>query len=1037
MIRKSAAACGVFGVLVLALWTVGPAAAEEDIATQIKGIDQSIASVDEELGRHDIRIEKCDLIQYYRQKRYWQVHRQLAQEDRDGLTLRKKILQAGQAGKPVPEDLSAQLEELQKRQESRKATGEALEQARSLWQRVEGNMQKVERPYGWHLTKLNLLRDLVYRCRRTKFYLQEAMRPVEGASGSTPLPEDVQRRRLAALAVSRDLDTLDLGPVYGTQGSSFQRNLDELTRDTSRWLEQYGDCFYGVREQPMLGQVGQAEALFNLSEAMVAALEGLEQRREDLTERVLQFLARFDKDGKFASLGIPYRKEVAIDTDGNTSDLLFCTMTGGGHGGSSREQEEPLCFDVTDFVFFGVRAKAPSVIEGYEDQIKQAASDAEQGYYVKMPILLMVGGSPLAFANTKLLPADQQDDEDLFGRNADGNHGPYPNIWHPAIRELVQANLSALGRFCRTIPNFILYDKLTWEPFGLLAPHEGGSAQEAGYSPQAIAAFREHLEKKFRTIADLNDAWRTDYAAFGDIQPPPDPFVAPRRRATPLSYEFELFRNQSYGDYVAMAADAIRQSDSDHPIAAEIHTGWARFPSATALGYQLMSRVPVEFIEDHYNSWSAHYTCLSYLHSLCHYAGKKPIHMEYIWTYPRLITPRNEDEFRVTGELSIWRNMVWGRKILNVFGVFDGWGYRHNYMDEAYSCELSWSLGASGRIIREAGVAIPMGKKRSREFWPYLDRTEVVKPKIALVVPGTTMVNEYPYHPPHSGLTTVNTEIVRFERFLTPRDLDFRYVPEEVIVSGQEDLAGFNVIILPYAPYFPTGLAEKLLTWTRQGGTLISSGVPGIYDPYGFEVPGLMKEVFGSQVGYSYAGDDDVWRWDLTLQDGVNPVSEAVSSGDRPVMVSADYGQGRVLVTAESFFGNSHQRGLQAALAHVLEESIGWPTAASDHHAFEMVTRQDGRGQRYLFVVNPDLSDPAVDYVTVDGEYSSVIDLGIGSHCQVPLAPRQPMAVSSRSDCTSRDTIGTLFISVSSLPGRTTFQLRLAPGEGTVLQLVK
>jgi hypothetical protein len=371
-----------------------------------------------------------------------------------------------------------------------------------------------------------------------------------------------------------------------------------------------------------------------------------------------------------------------------------------------------------------------------------------------------------------------------------------------------------------------------------------------------------------------------------------------------------------------MAAEVIRSEDPCRPVAAEVHSINSQFPSGTALSFQLMQRLPVAFIEDHYNNWFGSYTSLNMLYSLCLYAGKRPVQMEYIWTYPRLLSPRTEEDFRVTGELSILRNMVWGRKILNVFGIFDGWGYRHNYMDEAHSCQLSDSLGPTGVLIREAGTAIPLAKKRAREFRPYLDRTEVAKPKIAVVIPITSMVNEYPYHSPQLAYSTVNSELVRFERFPTPRDLDFRFVPEEVIASGQEDLAGFKVVVLPYTPYFPTGLAERLLAWVDAGGTIIASGIPGICDAYGFDSPLLMATVFGSQLCYAYTGDDDVWRWTVALGPGNSHSTELLTTEDGPLLISGNHGTGRVLVSTESFFATPHHRAFQASLANVLETAI-------------------------------------------------------------------------------------------------------------------
>ena len=1033
-----AAACGIFGMLAFALWTDSAAAAQEDIAAQIKGIEQSIASVDVELGRHDTRIENCDLNQYYRQKRYWQLRRQIAQENRDALTLRKEILEAR-----LPDELTAKLEELQKRAESRTAAGASLEQARTSWQRVEGNMQKVQMPYSWHLTKLNLLRDLVHRCRRIRFYLQEAIRPLEWGCGNAPLPQDVQRERLAALMVKGDRDSFELGPVYGTQGSyrikpPLDRKLDELTTDTSRWLEQYGECFYGVREQPVLGQVGQAEALLELSEALVRDFEDLERRREALTGEVLEFLASFDGDGKFDSLGIPYRTgQVTVDGDGRPSELLFCSM-GGAHGGS-RQQEEPLCFDVYDFIFGGFSPKAVGEIETESPHVqallKQVAADAEKGYYFKQPVLALTGGQS-RWVNPRLLPEDQQDDEDLFLRNADGGHSSHANIWHPAVRQMLDPNFSALARVCKTIPNFLFYDKVTWEP-AFVATSQGSKALEAGYSPQAIEAFRAYLEEKFGDIGALNEAWRTEYSGFEAIEPPPDPYVVRRRWTTPLWHEFELFRMESHIDYFSECVNVLRREDPEHPVAIEIGTLTGHFATAAADSFRMMTEIPAQYIEDHYNNWHGSYSSLRYLYDLCLYAGKIPIEMEYIWTYPRLISPRTEDQFRVTGELSIWRKLVWGRKVLHPFGTFDGWGYRHNYMDEAYSCELGWDLGPSGRLVREAGTSIPMAKKRAREFWSILDSTEVAKPKIAVLVPATTRINEYPYKTPWDSYSAVATEMIRLERFLGPRDLDFRFVPEQVILSGREDLSGFEVLIVPYAPFFPAGLADGLLDWTERGGTLICSGVPGVYDPYGFEDGELVERAFDSRLRYEYSGDEGDWRWRLRLAPGDKPVDVLVSEGTNPVMVSTRYGQGRALLFSEAFDVSGQQRKLQSSVLEHLEQAIGSPTAFSARHRFELVTREDAAGQRYLFIVNPHLDDAMADYVTVDGEYGKVLDLGIGSHCEVPLAPREPRAVDGRYYTTSRHTDGTTVVSVRSAPGLTTFQMRLAPGEGTVLKLAK
>ncbi len=738
------------------------------------------------------------------------------------LSLRKEAIQLQVAGDPVSAKIQRRIAELQQAASSREIPAAELSQAQAYWQEIQANLDQVAPGYNWHVVKLNLLRDLLNRCRRIEFYLKEAMRESQGGYGQSSLPDPEIRHRLAGLMIKGDPSTFAAGPVYAAQEneyrlkSPFQSALDDTVHRTRAWLSDYGECYFGFREQKLLGQVEEAESLLQRTLRLAHDLQDLDDRRETLTTNVLGFLGHFDKDGKFESLGIPFRSTVTVEPDGNTSDLLFGTMSLSGHGGPSRELEDPFCFDVADFRFYGVSQLASG--EADPARTEQAAADVRLGYYFKQPVLLMMHSTAhMAGIEKRFLSEEQQLDEHLHLTNANGDRGRHLNIWHPAVRHMVRSKLTDVASFCKTIPNFLFYDKLTWEPSALFVKGDNGPALEAGYSPPAVATFREYLRRKFETIEHLNARWRTRYATFEEIEPPPDPFVVPRRRATPLSHEFELFRALSYGDYLAMATEAIMREDPDHPVAAEIHTLSAQFVSGTAPAFQLIRRVPAAFIENHYNNWSANYTSLNLLYSLCLYAEKKPIQTEYIWTYPRLISPRSENDFRVTGELSIWRNMVWGRRVLHVFGPFDGWGYRHNYMDNAHSCELGYSVGPTGILIREAGTSIPLGKKRAREFWPYLDRTEVVKPGIAVIVPSTSMINDYPYRSPYDAYSTVNGELMRMERFLTPRDFDFRFVPEEVIASGQEDLAGFDALILPYGPVFPGRTGRETVALDRSG----------------------------------------------------------------------------------------------------------------------------------------------------------------------------------------------------------------------------
>ena len=72
--------------------------------------------------------------------------------------------------------------------------------------------------------------------------------------------------------------------------------------------------------------------------------------------------------------------------------------------------------------------------------------------------------------------------------------------------------------------------------------------------------------------------------------------------------------------------------------------------------------------------------------------------------------------------------------------------------------------------------------------------------------------------------------------------------------------------------------------------------------------------------------------------------------------------------------------------------------------------REDKRGRRYLFALNPHTREVREDEVTVAGQFSHCVDLGVGSG--VPL----PVSVENSG---------------------TRFRLRLHPGEGTVVWLAR
>ena len=877
------------------------------------------------------------------------------------------------------------------------------------WAAAQERIQSVQRPYGWHVAKLTLLRDLLHRRQRIRFYLTEAATPEE------------QKQRLAAMAATDRPPAEVLQPFPETSHARgrdpLEQRLKRIDYDTGRFRELYGDCYFGQKLQTLLVLEGKASQLDAQTRELVERLVALEEDRQALEKDVLAFLAHFDKDGKFATLGMPYRdRKLRVEPDGRTSQLVLKGTL--EFGGFSEANSDALCLDATSLWYiWGIPLKAQGTLGN--TWRGEWPSIRERGYGFSQDVTI------LSHRNTAVVHRsffeEHKDDRDIVMRTASGSYGnpEFLNFWHPAVRRMIAANLGAIARFCNERPGFLFYDKLTWEP-GLGEP---GPGMHIGYNPHAKAAFHKYLKGKFGNIAQLNKRWRSGHKSFESI-PRPDPSkLGQPGLVTPLIHEFEAFQNQSWVDYLTMCVQAIRKHDTVHPVATETYTG----ANVLRNTYNIASKVPVQYLDHHSNASHRHLCDIHWLHDLCQHTGKYPVDHEYIWTHPRTQTLHGEKDVRVNAAVSVWRKMAWGYKMLNPFGTFNGWNYNHGRSDERYTVLLP-TLGHNieKSLLREAATALTLGKKRAGEYWSILSESRVVQPEIGLICEGGD---------------------VHWDRLLRSLDFDFRYLPKQLIVDRPQVLAAYRVLILPlqwgdgrrraYPPNFPDGLDVALLNWVESGGTLICSGVPGVYDHYGFKNGRLMTRIFGADIGFERAGEEGYPAWRIQLSAQEKQTAVELRQSGQPALIRAGFGKGAVLVSAEPLIGAKRiQRKMQEIVLGHLNRLIAVPTASSEWHRFELVTRQDRRGQRYVFVINTDIHEPAEDLVTVKGEFRQVMDLGISSICAVPLVPREPVVATRPYYKRARGTGGGIHTQFQSAPGTTSFFMRLQPGEGTVLKLI-
>ena len=293
-------------------------------------------------------------------------------------------------------------------------------------------------------------------------------------------------------------------------------------------------------------------------------------------------------------------------------------------------------------------------------------------------------------------------------------------------------------------------------------------------------------------------------------------------------------------------------------------------------------------------------------------------------------------------------------------------------------------------------------KRKALRFNDVLMNTEVVEPPIILLQPTASVLNSPPVHP-NQAFSYHTTIAGRVHDLLFPKNHPFLYVPEEAVLDDGYDLAKHKVIVLPQAPYLPEAMTDKLLEWVRQGGTLVSVGVPGIWNAYGQDDLRLVKQVFGQcRVSDAQPGKWE-WVWEPGAKDSPVELSTDPASG-RVLAARANCGAGTVLMAPQGFNTPAVQKLFYAAI----DRAIGQRPARCEKDAFELVLRQDRQGRRYLFALNPHTREAREDEVILSGQYLACTDLGVGSGVPVPARVKD---------------------------GIITIRLRLEPGEGTVLRL--
>ena len=204
-------------------------------------------------------------------------------------------------------------------------------------------------------------------------------------------------------------------------------------------------------------------------------------------------------------------------------------------------------------------------------------------------------------------------------------------------------------------------------------------------------------------------------------------------------------------------------------------------------------------------------------------------------------------------------------------------------------------------------------------------------------------------------------------------------------LSQTRDFSAYPVVVLPLAYYLENGLARRLVTHTRRGGTLICTGAPNVYDEHSWPSMLLLRDLAGvrgaercdsggrlataTEAGLrAPPGEDACWRFAFE-EGGKAEVLGAYAEGSVGAF-TARAGAGRLVVVG---FGAAQAPTTfwQLVLPHVAAAAPR-PVRSSNPRV-ELFQRTRGE-DRFVFAMNQDHERPQAAELTWRPE-RPVVDL--------------------------------------------------------------
>jgi hypothetical protein len=670
------------------------------------------------------------------------------------------------------------------------------------------------------------------------------------------------------------------------------------------------------------------EADFAAFGAVADRLQGdLDGLRQDLAA-TLQALRPATPVTLPRELGRQARSVKPLEANGRMNRLLF----GGWSPTPFSEWEEPF-----DLEFHSCAPGAPKVHTETEldfSNVTQACDDLQKLGYQGTFSMLSFGLHEYMYAPAWFVDK-YKDEPDFFklsadalpARRRDGNEQSL-NYLHPAVRAYIKDYLGKYAAFGRNEPRLLFYETAQ-EAYPYFTTSKG--LRESGYGPHGEAAFRQWLQAKYRDIAVLNREWGSTYADFAAVVPPPDAYVG-RPAITPLVAEFEAFRDDAYLGYLKLIYDSLKAGDPTKPVVSRHSDLLSRINGARIFE-------TCDILSYHRGSPQMDVGNL-YLNSLNRFARRSLGYMEDFWGVQQEGDRAWDERAQRRGlEKHICRESIWGRTLQMKWYAYTAGAYLFEYNGNWFNPQYDLTT------VRYCTPGLAIAKQQMEKLDWVLTHSQIAPAKVLVLQPSATMRNERPEMGAYSTLLDLH-------RGLYDLGVLYELVPEEYIQDGRASLSDYKVVVLPNAKYLAADLQRRLLEFGRgQGHLLILVGENGTFD--------------------------ELARPCDALRQGLGP--EAPTQDLQRGIWYGKLGASQVcLIPALS--------GLVDYMDLPKLAMSCAPYPLQGYYRTENVLRVAENGDRYLFILNPDVDHGLETSVWLNGPIPPAVDVTAPGGFPVPVA---------------------------------------------------